>query len=69
MSMADRPASPATVAAIQKRVESFLRNMFAWGPAFEIKVGAFKEAPIEGLYQIPVTVTNQGQSDEAPWST
>jgi protein-disulfide isomerase len=57
--------SPAAVAAIQKRVESFLRNMFAWGTDFQVKVGAPKLGPIDSLYEVPVTVTNQGQSDAA----
>ncbi len=58
-------APPANFAAIQKHVESFLRNMFAWVPAFEIKVGAPKPGFVGDLYEVPVTVTNQGQSDEA----
>jgi protein-disulfide isomerase len=57
--------SSGAVAAIQKRVESFLRNMFAWGPDFEVKVAAPKPGPIDSLYEVPVTVSNQGQSDVA----
>jgi protein-disulfide isomerase len=55
----------ATASAIQKHVESFLRNSFAWGPEFTVTVGALKPGPIDGLYEVPVTVTNQGQSDAA----
>jgi protein-disulfide isomerase len=57
--------SPATVTAIQKRVETFLRNMFAWGTDFQVKVGTPKPGPIDSLYEFPVTVSNQGQSDAA----
>ncbi len=50
--------SPAAVTAIQKRVETFLRNMFAWGTDFQVKVGAPKPGPIDSLYEFPVTVTS-----------
>jgi protein-disulfide isomerase len=61
----DPVLTPAAAEAIQKRVESFLRDMFAWGPDFTVKPGPVKNGPIDGLYQILVTVTNQGQSDAA----
>ena len=57
--------SAAQAAAIEKRVESFLRNEFAWGKDFQVKIGGLHAGPVEDLYAVPVTVTNQGQSDMA----
>lgn len=57
--------TPAATAAIQKRVESYLRNIYAWGPTFEVKSGPVTASPVNGLYQVSVTVTQQGESDSA----
>jgi protein-disulfide isomerase len=57
--------SPAAASAIQKRVELYLRNLYAWGPSFEVKAGPVTASPLKGLYQVSVTVTEQGQSDSA----
>jgi protein-disulfide isomerase len=53
---------PGTVEA---RVEKYLRNLYAWGPAFQIKVGPTKPSPVPDLLEIPVTVSKEGQSDTA----
>jgi protein-disulfide isomerase len=71
-----RPASPSpstqTPAAtapksgsIEDKVQQYLRNMYAWGPQFEMKVGPIKPSPIPDLLEVPVTVGTQGQSDTA----
>lgn len=70
-SAAPHQASPPAAAtpessAIEKRVESFLRRIYAWGPQYQIKVGAPVETPIPGLLQVPVEIafggdTNAGQ--------
>jgi len=49
----------------ENRVEQYLRNLYAWGPAFDVKVGPSKPSPIAGLLQVPVTVSMGGQSDTA----
>jgi protein-disulfide isomerase len=60
---ADSPASkPGTV---ESRVEQYLRNLYAWGPTFDVKVGPSKPSPILDLLEVPVTVTMGGQSDTA----
>jgi protein-disulfide isomerase len=58
-------APPANSAAIEKRVEEFLRNVYAWGPDFQVAVGPVKAAAADGLYEVPVKVTADGQSDTA----
>ncbi len=56
------PAKPGTVEA---RVEAYLRNLYAWGPAFDVKVGPSKPSPIPELQELPVTVSMGDQSDTA----
>lgn len=56
--------TPAAAAALEKRVESYLRESYAWGPAFEMKMGAISAAPAN-LYAIPVQVSLHGRSDTA----
>jgi protein-disulfide isomerase len=55
-------AKPGTV---ESRVEQYLRNLYAWGPTFEVKIGPSKPSPIADLLEIPVTVSMGGQSDTA----
>ncbi len=60
---ADLPtAKPGTV---ESRVERYLRNLYAWGPAYDVKVGPSKPSPIPDLLEVPVTVSMGGQSDTA----
>ena len=55
-------AKPGTV---ESRVEQYLRNLYAWGPTFDVKVGPSKPSPIPDLLEVPVAVTMGGQSDTA----
>jgi protein-disulfide isomerase len=59
----DLPAEAA--AQIQQRAETFLRNLYAWGPEFQVKASAVKPSPIPGLYQVDVEVSIQGESESA----
>jgi protein-disulfide isomerase len=61
------PSGPNTPAsdAIAKRVEAFLRNEYAWGPDYKLKIGPFTPAPAGDLYQVPVEVTAEGGTDSA----
>ncbi len=61
------PASltPAATAALQKRVESYLRNVYAWGTGIDVKVGPLTPAPAGDLYQTTVVVSAEGGSDSA----
>jgi protein-disulfide isomerase len=58
-------SSPAKPGTVESRVEKYLRNLYAWGPAFDIKVGPAKQSPIADLLEVPVTVSMGGQSDTA----
>jgi protein-disulfide isomerase len=57
------PAATATM--LQKRAEDFLRNVYAWGPEFEVKAGEVKQSVVPDLYEISVEVSLNGQSDSA----
>ena len=59
-------ASPAPKpGSLEDKIEKYLRNMYAWGPQYEVKLGPAKTSPIPDLLEIPVTVGLQGQSDTA----
>jgi protein-disulfide isomerase len=60
---ADSPA--AKPGAVETRVEQYLRNLYAWGPTYDVKVGPSKPSPIPDLLEVPVTVSLGGQSDTA----
>lgn len=67
---ATNPAKPSASSApapdsIEARIERYLRNVYAWGPAFDVKVGTPKPSPIPDLLEVPVTVGTGGQSDTA----
>ena len=51
--------------ASENTVVQYLRNMYAWGPEFDLKVGAVKQSSIPGLLEMSVTVGTHGQSDTA----
>jgi protein-disulfide isomerase len=65
----DKPAvaspTPAATTALQKRVEGYLRNMYAWGEGIDVKVGPLVPAPAGDLFQTTVVVSAQGGSDSA----
>ena len=68
----DKPPAPKTPdssaakpGTVEARVEQYLRNLYAWGPAFDVKVGPTKPSPIPELLEVPVTVSMGGQSDTA----
>ena len=58
-------SSAAKRGTVENRVEQYLRNLYAWGPTFDVKVGPSKPSPIPDLLEVPVTVAMGGQSDTA----
>jgi protein-disulfide isomerase len=61
------PASSAgpSAAELQKRTEAFVRNIFAWGPEYQVKVGVLKPASLPGFYQVTIEVSVGSASDTA----
>jgi protein-disulfide isomerase len=50
-------------AQLLKNTEAFVRNLFAWGPDYAVKLGPPSPSPSPDFYQIPLTVTIHDQSD------
>jgi protein-disulfide isomerase len=57
--------SPAASAEMTKRVEAYLRKVYAWGPNFQVKIGPITQSAGGALYTLPVEVSMNGQSDTA----
>ena len=45
------------IPTMNKRIETFLRTTYAWGPAFDIKVEPPKTSPDPYLIEVSVTVS------------
>lgn len=56
--------APAEEAQILKNTESFVRELFAWGPDFKVKTGPLAPSPSSYFYTIPIEVTVNGQTDK-----
>ncbi len=60
---ATRPAQDAASANQQqllKSAESFVRELFAWGPDVKVKLGPLAQSAAADFYDVPVQVTLQG---------
>ncbi len=57
--------TPEAEAALQKKVESYLRNVYAWGDTINVKPGPLTPAPMGDVYQTTVVVSAEGGSDSA----
>jgi protein-disulfide isomerase len=67
------PASPPPASATPqsslltpeaiKSIEKYLRNLFAWGPEFQLKLGTIVPSPSPDIYEVPLEVTTNGQTD------
>lgn len=53
---ASAAASGAGQSPIQKTVEAYLRNLYAFGPDTEVKVAAPKDIGVEGLQEVDIEV-------------
>jgi protein-disulfide isomerase len=62
-----QPPAPAATnnapSAIQKSVEAYLRNLYAFGPDVKVAVGAPKETNITGLLETTIDVTIGGNPE------
>ncbi|HWG59476.1 MAG TPA: thioredoxin domain-containing protein [Candidatus Acidoferrales bacterium] len=67
---AQSAAAPRNSAAAQeqgpllKSAEAFIRNLFAWGPDFKLKLGPLGPSASPEFYSLPVEVTFNGRSDK-----
>ncbi|MBI3404016.1 MAG: DsbA family protein [Acidobacteria bacterium] len=60
---APAPAPSEPQSPLQKSVESYLRNLYAWGPEFTVAVASPKPSNIPGFNSVAVQITLNGQSD------
>src|SRR5713101_3765353 len=63
-----RPAVAANAVPggpIQTAVENYLRKLYAWGPAYRVKVGPPKDAPVADLLEVSIEVSLGDQTDFA----
>ncbi|HKT46597.1 MAG TPA: thioredoxin domain-containing protein [Candidatus Acidoferrales bacterium] len=56
-------ASPQDQQLLSK-VESYLRNLFSWGPEYKVNLGPVTPADIPDLLKIPVSVDHAGQNEK-----
>lgn len=57
------PSPTPEQAQILKNAEAFIRNLFSWGPQFQVKLGPLSPSPAPDFYTVPVNVTYNGQND------
>jgi len=62
-----KPSDPATTKTdtIETRIENYLRNTYAWGPDYQLKVGPNKPSPLPALLEVPFTVSMEDKSQTA----
>jgi protein-disulfide isomerase len=61
-----QPAASASTTSdpqLTKSTEAFIRNLFGWGPSYQLELGPFKPSPAPEFYTVPIKVTVNGQSD------
>jgi protein-disulfide isomerase len=58
---APAPATPPT--ELQKRIESYIREVYAFGKDFNVKVGVPQPTPITDLSAVSIDISYNGQSD------
>jgi len=53
---------------LKKKVDAYLRNMFAFGPDVKLTVGDFKESSVANLLETDITVTiGENKQDAKMW--
>jgi protein-disulfide isomerase len=57
--------TPAAATILQQRAQDYLRNLYAWGPDFQVKAGPVKHSALADLYEISIEVSIKGESESA----
>jgi protein-disulfide isomerase len=55
---------PANQDQLLKTTESFVRELFAWGPGVKVKLGPVTQSAAADFYDVPVQVTLQGHLEK-----
>src|SRR5580658_3891716 len=61
----EKPASPPPSPAMVKSAEAQIRTLFSFGPEFTIALGTFTDSLMPEFYDVPISITYQGQTQEA----
>jgi protein-disulfide isomerase len=56
-------ANSSSSSPIEKKLEAYLRKIYAWGPSFRVKVGPPKDSVVPGFYEVAVEISKGEQSD------
>jgi protein-disulfide isomerase len=57
------PASATDQTQILQSTEAFVRNLYAWGPEFKVRLGPMTPSPSPDFYVVPIHVTINDQTD------
>jgi protein-disulfide isomerase len=57
------PSTTPDQAALLKKTEAFVRQLFAWGPSFKLDLGPLGPSASPDFYAVPIKVTLNGQGD------
>ena len=50
-------------AQLLKAAEAYVRNLFAWGPEYQVKLGTPAQSASPDFYTVPLEVTRNGQTE------
>jgi protein-disulfide isomerase len=57
------PGANGNDAQLTAKIVAFLRNLYAWDSSYDVKLGPMKESVVPEFYEVPITITYQGQSE------
>src|ERR1700689_797811 len=57
------PAPTSDQAQILKSTEAFVRELFAWGPDFKVRLGPITPSVSPDFYNVPIQITMGGRTD------
>jgi protein-disulfide isomerase len=60
---ADGPAPTRDQDQLLRDAEAFIRDLYAWGPEFTLRVGPATQSVAADYYRVPFNVSYQGQSE------
>ena len=50
-------------AQLLKTTEAYVRNLFAWGPDYQVKLGSPAQSAAKDFYAVPLEVTRNGETE------
>jgi protein-disulfide isomerase len=62
-SSSSQASASSDPAQVLKATDAYVRNLFAWGPDFKVKVGPLSQSPAADFYLVPIQVSVDDQTD------